>query len=99
MHPAPQWATEARRKILKKRSKAAASGRAGAEDEESDEDMSGDEDEVDDLFRGAGGSKKASRRGLLQPGEIEIDRVRDANQAEATSVRLFEFFHAAPKSR
>lgn len=92
MHPAPAWATEARRKVLKKRSKAASSGRAGAEDEDSDEEMSGDEDEVDDLFRGAGGTKKTSRRGLLQPGEIEIDRVRDANQAEATSVSAFRSF-------
>ncbi|ORY75998.1 WD40-repeat-containing domain protein [Leucosporidium creatinivorum] len=85
MHPAPAWATEARRKVLKKRAKGAASGRAGAEDEDSEDEMSGDEDEVDDLFRGAGTTKKTSRRGLLQPGEIEIDRVRDANQAEATS--------------
>lgn len=87
MHPAPAWATEARRKVLKKRSKAAASGRVGAEDADSEEEMSGDEDEVDDLFRGAGtGGQKATRRSALPQGEIEIDRVRDGNQAEATSV-------------
>lgn len=91
MHPAPAWATEARRKVLRKRSKAAKSGAAVAEDGESDEGMSGDEDEVDDLFRSAGGKKKATRRGLLQQGEIEIDRVRDANQAEATSVGIWHF--------
>ena len=87
MHPAPAWATDARKKVLKKRARAA--GRTGdtdSEEEESDDDKSADEDEVDDLFRTTGGAKKAPKRGLLKAGGIDIDRVRDANQAEATSV-------------
>jgi U3 small nucleolar RNA-associated protein 18 len=87
MHPAPAWAVEARRKVLKKRSKPS-NGRMEADsdddDESSDDEMSGDEDEVDDLFRSAGGKKKAPKKGLLKAGEIDIDRVRDANQAEAS---------------
>lgn len=73
--------------MLKKRARAA--GRTGdtdSEEEESDGDRSADEDEVDDLFRTTGGAKKAPKRGLLNAGEVDIDRVRDANQAEATSV-------------
>lgn len=93
LHPAPAWATEARRKVLKKRSRPAKGTREDGSDEDEDEGEDEDEDsdemeaaeEVDDLFRSTGG-KKAARKGLLKAGEIDIDRVRDANQAEATSV-------------
>lgn len=47
------------------------------------------DDEVDDLFRTTGAKTKSGRKGLLKSGELDIDRVRDANQAEATSVRIF----------
>lgn len=95
MHPPPSWATEARRKLAQKKAKnAGTAGRAiGAiidSDNESDasDEPSGDEDEVDDLFR-ATTTKSRGRRtrgGLLDKGEIDIDRVRDANQEESTSV-------------
>lgn len=95
MHPPPAWATEARRKLAQKKAKnAGTAGRAiGAiidSDDESDvsDEPSGDEDEVDNLFR-ATTTKSRGRRirgGLLDKGEIDIDRVRDANQEEASSV-------------
>lgn len=85
MHPAPSWATEARRKVMKKRAR---ENKIGGEDDDEDEDESSeDEDEVDNLFRATGGKKRPSRKGLLKAGEIDIDRVRDANQVEASSVR------------
>ena len=95
MHPPPSWATDARRKLAQKKAKnAGTAGRAigavidsGDESDVSDE-PSGDEDEVDNLFR-ATTTKSRGRRirgGLLDKGEIDIDRVRDANQEEASSV-------------
>lgn len=69
--------------------KRARENRIGGEDEDEDEDedeSSEDEDEVDNLFRATGGKKRPSRKGLLKAGEIDIDRVRDANQVEASSV-------------
>ncbi|KAL8290055.1 hypothetical protein RQP46_002994 [Phenoliferia psychrophenolica] len=88
LHPAPAWAVEARRKIVKKRARAAkeSGDEAGSAEEEDESDESDDaEEEVDNLFRSTGGKKKAGRRGLLKAGDIDIDRVRDANQAEVSS--------------
>ena len=87
MHPAPAWVTEARRKILK-RKRAKAAHEEGSELESDEEESEDDEDIVDDLFRGTGLKKGRAGKGLLKAGEIDIDRVRDANQAEATSVSL-----------
>ena len=98
MHPPPQWAVDARRKILRRRAAEAKHGGNAAlliESDESDasdnEAASADEkDEVDDLFRKAtiGGTKggRKVKGGKIEPGEIDIDRVRDANQHEAKSV-------------
>ena len=85
MHPAPAWVTEARQKILK-RKRARAAHEEGSDLESDDEESEDDEDVVDDLFRGTGLKKGRAGKGLLKAGEIDIDRVRDANQAEATSV-------------
>ncbi|KAI5476117.1 WD-repeat protein [Pseudohyphozyma bogoriensis] len=89
MHPAPAWATEARRRVLKKRARQAGKGPLGDDDdseEESEEEPETDhEEEVNDLFRTTGGKKRQSKKGLLKAGDIDIDRVRDANQAESNS--------------
>lgn len=59
-----------------------------ASDEEGD--SADEKDEADDLFRkatvGGKGGKKV-KGGRLEPGEIDIERVRDANQHEQKSVR------------
>lgn len=76
---------------MKKRARAAkeSGDEAGSAEEEDESDESDDaEEEVDNLFRSTGGKKKAGRRGLLKAGDIDIDRVRDANQAEVSSVSL-----------
>lgn len=98
MHPPPQWAVDARRKILRRRAAEAKHGGNAAlliESDESDasdnEAASADEkDEVDDLFRKAtiGGTRggRKVKGGKIEPREIDIDRVRDANQHEAKSV-------------
>lgn len=88
MHPSPAWATDARRKILKKR-RAQAEGSLVAHDLDDSDVESEEEDEemVDDLFRSTAGRKGRRGKGALPEGEIDIDRVRDANQVEATSVR------------
>lgn len=96
MHPVPAWVVDARRKVVKR--KAIAEGRLeanGSDDDEGDagsESEKDDEDEVDDLFRKAGGKRRGPQKGLLEAGEIDIDRVRDANQAEA-SVRFIPLHH------
>lgn len=84
MHPAPSWVVDARKRVMRKRARAR--DRAGFDP---DDDSEGD-DEVDDLFRTVGARKgsKASRRGPLKAGELDIDRARDANQAEASAVSL-----------
>ncbi|KAK4703047.1 U3 small nucleolar RNA-associated protein 18, partial [Phenoliferia sp. Uapishka_3] len=88
LHPAPAWAVDARRKIMKKRARAA---KESGDEDDADEDKSDDgesddaEEEVANLFRTTGGKPKAGRRGLLKAGDIDIDRVRDANQAEVSS--------------
>lgn len=87
MHPVPSWATDARKKIMK-RNRARELGR---DNEDDDSDLEDDDDddideEVDDLFRSTGAKRKNERKGLLKPGDLDIDRVRDANQVEATSV-------------
>lgn len=98
MHPAPEWVTEARRKILKKkRARAAHKEGPDAELDSEDEDSEDDEDIVDDLFRGTGLKKGRGGKGLLKAGEIDIDRVRDANQAEATSVSSFLFLYVVER--
>ena len=92
MHPTPAWVIDARRKALKRRARAQlGAGAAIPDDDESGSDIESsseqDEEEVHDLFRRAGSARRAPR-GLLQQGELDIDRVRDANQAaESASVR------------
>lgn len=75
---------------MKKRARAAkdsADEDGSGGERESDSDESDDAaEEVDELFRSTGGKKKAGRRGLLKATDIDIDRVRDANQAEVSSV-------------
>ncbi|GAA5986239.1 hypothetical protein JCM10908_006468 [Rhodotorula pacifica] len=109
MHPPPQWAVDARRKILRRRAAEAKHGgnaallidsdESDASDNEDDAATSADEkDEVDDLFRKAtiGGTKggRKVKGGKIEPGEIDIDRVRDANQHEAKSGAIVEVgFH------
>jgi hypothetical protein len=68
------------------RKRVRARDRAGLDPEEDSEG----EDEVDNLFRtvGARNGSKASRRGALKAGDIDIDRARDANQAEESAVSL-----------
>lgn len=92
MHPAPSWAAEARRKVLKKRARATRMGDAYGSDENDEDESTDDEEEVDNLFRSTAGRNKQLRKGLLKAGEIDIDRVRDANQVEATSVSTFSLF-------
>lgn len=73
---------------MKKRARSG-KGIADGNDEESGSDTDEDDrqEEIDDLFRTTSGTeKRTTRRGLLEPGEIDIDRARDANQAEPTSV-------------
>lgn len=100
MHPAPVWATEARKKIMKKKRARESKNVQGEEQASgSDSDASSDDDvddEVDELFRTTTGTKrKYHRNGLLESGEIDIDRVRDANQVEATSGAIVEIgFHS-----
>ncbi|GJN92625.1 hypothetical protein Rhopal_005660-T1 [Rhodotorula paludigena] len=106
LHPPPQWATDARRKILRRRAAAAQHGGNAAlliggdsdASDASDAEGSADErDEADELFSRAnvGGSKKRTvKGGRIEPGEIDIDRVRDANQQEQTSSAVVEIgFH------
>lgn len=88
MHPVPKWAIEARRKVLKRRA-LEAKGESLVVDSD-DEVASGSDDDVDDLFRSAKIRRKVGRRSAIPSGEIEIDRVRDANQAEASSVSCRE---------
>ncbi|GAA6060238.1 hypothetical protein JCM10212_003478 [Sporobolomyces blumeae] len=108
LHPTPEWAIEARRKILRRRvAQAARGGNAAlvvdsdasdAETDSGDDDASADEkDEADDLFRkatiGGRGSRKV-KGGRIEPGEIDIDRVRDANQHDPKSAPIVEIgFH------
>ncbi|KAK4050785.1 U3 snoRNP protein [Microbotryomycetes sp. JL201] len=82
LHPPPAWATEARKKVLKRKTKELRGDAIGLRN--SDDDDSDSEADVDNLFNSA---KQTStvRRGVLEPSEIEIDRVRDANQAESSS--------------
>ncbi|GAA5859446.1 hypothetical protein JCM8547_006826 [Rhodosporidiobolus lusitaniae] len=106
LNPTPEWAVLARRKILRKRAAAAEHGGNAALILDSDvSDASDDEgersadekDEADDLFRKATIGGKNGRKvkgGKIEPGEIDIDRVRDANQHEASSVAIVEIgFH------
>ena len=100
LHPTPQWALDARRKVLRKRAAQAQRGGNAAlvvdsdvSDAETDSEAEGDsadeKDEVDDLFRKAtiGGGGNRIKGGRVEPGEIDIDRARDANQHDAKSVR------------
>ncbi|GAA6038453.1 hypothetical protein JCM8097_007658 [Rhodosporidiobolus ruineniae] len=105
LHPTPQWAVDARKRIIRKRAAQAEHGEnaallldsdvSDASDEEGD--TADEKDEADDLFRkvtlgGKGG--KAVKGGKIEPGEIDIDRVRDANQHEAGSGPIVEVgFH------
>lgn len=101
LHPPPQWAVDARRKILRRRAAQAQHGGNAAllvDSDVSDASDDGEEgagsaderDEADELFSravvGGKGGKKV-KGGKLEPGEIDIDRVRDANQHEQGSVR------------
>ncbi|KDE09376.1 hypothetical protein MVLG_00283 [Microbotryum lychnidis-dioicae p1A1 Lamole] len=92
MHPPPAWAVEARRKVLKQKEKAAQQGASGLADDDDDEDAEVDSDaaaeEVDDLFRTTGTIKRKRTRGILASGDIDIDRVRDANQAETSGKKI-----------
>ena len=99
LHPTPQWALDARKKILKKRAAQAQHGGnaallldsdvSDAETDSQDGDSADEKDEVEDLFRKAtiGGGGKRLKGGRLEPGELDIDRVRDANQHDPKSVR------------
>ncbi|GAA5882871.1 hypothetical protein JCM3774_006323, partial [Rhodotorula dairenensis] len=101
LHPPPQWAVDARRKILRRRAAEAKHGGNAAlliESDESDasdnEDSADEKDEVDDLFRKATVGGRTVKGGKIEPGEIDIDRVRDANQHEAKSGAIVEVgFH------
>ncbi|KAM0755857.1 WD40 repeat-like protein [Meredithblackwellia eburnea MCA 4105] len=81
LHPAPAWVTEARKRLSKKRQ------RRDEDSEEGGSESDGSDDEVDDLFRAAR-LGKGKRRGLLSSGEIDIDRVRDANQADTSTASI-----------
>ncbi|SCV71637.1 BQ2448_3225 [Microbotryum intermedium] len=98
MHPPPAWAVEARRKVLKRKEKAARQGASGLTDDDDDEDAEVDSDaaaeEADDLFRTTGSIKRKRTQGILASGEIDIDRVRDANQAETSGNKIITLgFH------
>ncbi|GAA5899714.1 hypothetical protein JCM6882_005420 [Rhodosporidiobolus microsporus] len=105
LHPTPQWAVDARRKILRKRAAAAEHGGNAAllldsdvSDASDEEEASADEeDEANELFRKATVGGKGGRKvkgGKIEPGEIDIDRVRDANQHEQGSGAIVEVgFH------
>ncbi|GAA5843255.1 hypothetical protein JCM5353_000721 [Sporobolomyces roseus] len=106
LHPTPQWALDARKKILRKRAAQAQHGGnaallvdsdvSDAETDSQDGDSADEKDEVDDLFRKAtiGGGGKRLKGGRLEPGELDIDRVRDANQHDAKSAPIVEIgFH------
>ncbi|GAA5899759.1 hypothetical protein JCM8208_004556 [Rhodotorula glutinis] len=106
LHPPPQWAVDARRKILRRRAAAAQHGGNAAlaldsdVSDASDEDGEGsadERDEADELFSRAVIGGKGGRKvkgGKLEPGEIDIDRVRDANQHEQGSGPVVEIgFH------
>ncbi|GAA5935063.1 hypothetical protein JCM3775_004689 [Rhodotorula graminis] len=108
LHPPPQWAVDARRKILRRRAAAAQHGGnaalaldsdvSDASDEDGMGEGSADErDEADELFSRAVIGGKGGRKvkgGKLEPGEIDIDRVRDANQHEQGSGPVVEIgFH------
>ncbi|BGP18481.1 hypothetical protein JCM10213_001203 [Rhodosporidiobolus nylandii] len=91
LNPTPQWAIDARRKVLRKRRAEAEHGGNAAlllgsdvSDASDDEDDSADEqDEAEELFSKVTLGGKHGRKvkgGKLEPGEIDIDRVRDANQ-------------------
>ncbi|TNY22932.1 WD40-repeat-containing domain protein [Rhodotorula diobovata] len=108
LHPPPQWAVDARRKILRRRAAQAQHGGNAAllvDSDVSDASDDGEEgagsaderDEADELFSravvGGKGGKKV-KGGKLEPGEIDIDRVRDANQHEQGSGPVVEIgFH------
>ncbi|GAA6012189.1 hypothetical protein JCM10207_002753 [Rhodosporidiobolus poonsookiae] len=107
LHPTPQWALDARRRILRKRRAAASVGgnaallansdvsdASSSADEEEEERSDDEQDEADELFRGAKVGKTRVKGGKVEPGEIDIDRVRDANQQEASSSPIVELgFH------
>ncbi|GAA5969618.1 hypothetical protein JCM11641_008180 [Rhodosporidiobolus odoratus] len=106
LHPTPQWAVDARRKILRKRAaKAEHGGNAAflldsdvsdASDEEG-EASADEQDEAEDLFAKVTLGGKNGRKvkgGKIEPGELDIDRVRDANQHEQGSGAIVEVgFH------
>ncbi|GAA5837474.1 hypothetical protein JCM11251_002117 [Rhodosporidiobolus azoricus] len=105
LHPTPEWAVNARRRILRKRAAVAEHGGNAAllldsdvSDASDEEDASADEeDEANELFRKATVGGKGGRKvkgGKIEPGEIDIDRVRDANQHEQSSNAIVEVgFH------
>ncbi|GAA5888295.1 hypothetical protein JCM16303_007265, partial [Sporobolomyces ruberrimus] len=107
LHPTPQWALDARRKILRKRAAQAQHGGNAAllvDSDLSDADTNSDDEagsadeqeEANDLFRKAtiGGGGKRLKGGRVEPGEIDIDRVRDANQHDPQSAPIVEIgFH------
>ncbi|GAA5906780.1 WD40 repeat domain-containing protein [Sporobolomyces salmoneus] len=106
LHPTPQWALDARRKILRKRAGQVQRGGnaallvdsdvSDADTNSEDRDSADEKDEADDLFRKAtiGGQGKRIKGGRLEPGEIDIDRVRDANQHDPKSAPIVEIgFH------
>ncbi|KAK4047869.1 U3 snoRNP protein [Microbotryomycetes sp. JL221] len=82
MHPPPAWANEARKKALKRRAKEVES--ATRQGKYSDDEGTESDGEADNLFRSAKLTSKVYK-GKLEAGEIEIDRVRDANQADSSS--------------
>ncbi|GAA5975448.1 hypothetical protein JCM5350_006482 [Sporobolomyces pararoseus] len=105
LHPTPQWALDARRKILKRRAAQAQRGGnaallvdsdvSDAETDSEDEGSADEREEANDLFRKAtiGGTKRI-KGGRVEPGEIDIDRVRDANQHDPKSAPIVEIgFH------
>ncbi|GAA5965109.1 hypothetical protein JCM3765_004861 [Sporobolomyces pararoseus] len=105
LHPTPQWALDARRKILKRRAAQAQHGGnaallvdsdvSDAETDSEDEGSADEREEANDLFRKAtiGGGKRI-KGGRVEPGEIDIDRVRDANQHDPKSAPIVEIgFH------
>jgi len=76
LNPVPLWASQGRERLARRRKRSTAT-----DDSASDSDGDGSE-AADDVLRVASvGRKRTRRSGAIASGEIDIERLRDANQS------------------
>lgn len=90
INPTPDWAVDARKKGAKGKRR-----RISGEDEDEDMDV---EQEADELYASSGGILGEKKSGKLEAGVLNIERLRDANQAAQAEGEIKAIqFHPSPQ--